>query len=339
MSRGQLTTALSHLRRLAGAEAEGPSDRLLLERFAAVRDETAFADLVRRHGPMVLCTCRRLLRHEQDAEEAFQATFLVLARKAAAPGWGASVGPWLYEVAYRLAREARRRAARRRERERRAAVPEARPGADASLGELAGVLDEELHRLPGTYRRPLLLCYLEGQTRDEAARCLGWSLRTLERRLGRGRELLRGRLARRGVTLSAALLAAGLARPAGALSPLLPTATARAAAAFAAGQGGAAPGAAALARAALRGLAAFRLKVAAVLAVVGLALSGGVAAYRAPELAPPEVAAAPDRAALKRPAPADLYGDPLPPGALARLGTVRFRHGNWAMSVAWSPDG
>jgi RNA polymerase sigma factor (sigma-70 family) len=338
MSRGQLTTALRHLRRLAGEEAEGPSDGQLLHRFAAERDEGAFAALVRRHGAMVLGACRRVLRHEQDAEDAFQAAFLTLARKAAGGRWGASVGPWLYEVAYRLAREVRRRAVRRRERERRAAVPEARPGPGASLGELASVVDEELHRLPGPYRRPLLLCCLEGRTRDEAARQLGWSLRTLERRLARGRELLRGRLGRRGLTLSAALVAAGLARPAEAMSPLLPATTARAASAFVAGQGGVSPAAAALAREGLRGLTAFRLKVAVALAAVvgGLALGAGAFPHQAPAERPPP---APPSGAAERPGRTDLYGDPLPPGALARLGTVRFRHANWAMSVAWSPDG
>jgi RNA polymerase sigma factor (sigma-70 family) len=339
MSRGSLTTALRHLRRLAAAEGEGPPDRLLLQRFAAGRDEAAFADLVRRHGPMVLGTCRRLLRHEQDAEDAFQATWLVLARQAGDAGWGNSVGPWLYEVAYRLARAARRQAARRRERERLAAVPEARPAPDTSLSDLAGVVDEELHHLPRAYRQPLLMCCLEGRTRDETARCLGWSLRTLERRLARGRELLRSRLARRGVTLSAALLAAGLARPAGALSPRLPEATARAAAAFVVGRGGASPAAAALAGEALRGLTAFRLKAAVALAVLlgGLALGSGALGGRAPDERPP--AAPPATQAARQTARTDLYGDPLPPGAMARLGTVRFRHAGWAMSVAWSPDG
>ncbi len=338
MSRGQLTTALRHLRRLAGERPDGPSDAELLRRFAAERDEGAFADLVRRHGPTVLGACRRVLRQEQDAEDASQAAFLVLARKAAAGRWGASVGPWLYEVAYRLARELRRRAIRRQQRERRAAVPEARPGPGASLGELASVVDEELHRLPALYRRPLLLCCLEGRTRDDAARQLGWSLRTLERRLARGRELLRGRLARRGLTLSAALLAAGLARPAGAMSPVRPAATARAAAAFVAGQEGVPPAAAALAREALRGLAAPRLKAAVALAALlgGLVLGAGAFTRQRPAAAPP---AAPPSGTAERPGRLDRYGDPLPPGALARLGTVRFRHANWAMSVVWSPDG
>jgi RNA polymerase sigma factor (sigma-70 family) len=339
MSRGQLTAALSHLRRLTEAEAEGPPDQVLLERFAAGRDEAAFADLVRRHGSMVLGACRRVLRHEQDAEDAFQATFLTLARKAGGAGWGASVAPWLYEVAYRLACEARRQAARRRERERLAAVPEARPAPDSCLSELAGVVDEELHRLPAPYRRPLLLCCLEGRTRDEAARRLGWSLRTLERRLARGRELLRSRLARRGLTLSAALLAAGLARPAGAMSPLLPAATARAAAAFTAGQGGASPAAVALARAALRGLTAFRMKAAAALAVLlgGLALGAVALGGRAPAGRPP--AAPPSTETAERPARTDLHGDPLPPGAMARLGTVRFRHQDFVTHAVFSRDG
>jgi RNA polymerase sigma factor (sigma-70 family) len=337
MPRSPFDTALRHLRRHAGAEER--TDRQLLQRFAAECDEVAFADLVRRHGPMVLAACRRVLRQEQDAEDAFQATFLTLARKAAGLHWGDSVGPWLYEVAYKVACVARRQAVRRRERERRAAVPEARPGPDTSLGDLAATVDEELHRLPAPFRQALLLCCLEGRTRDEAAHGLGWSLRTLERRLARGRDLLRARLARRGVTLSASLLAVGLARPAEAMSPLLPAKTACAAAAFAAGQEGAAPGAATLAQAALRGMTAFRLKAAAVLALAlgGLVLGAGALAYQGP--APPPEVPPPETATGPRPAPADLYGDPLPPGALARIGTVRFRHPQWAVSVAWSPDG
>src|SRR5207245_3650142 len=151
------------------------------------------------------------LHHTQDAEDVFQATFLVLARKAGSVRWRPSVGNWLYEVAYRLASEAKGKAARRRVHEQRAAkVIKPEPASEAVWGELCAVLDEELRRLPMRFRTPLLLCYLQGRTRDQAARELGWSLRTLDRRLERGREQLRIRLTRRGVTLSAALLATGL---------------------------------------------------------------------------------------------------------------------------------
>src|SRR5919201_3446437 len=120
MPRGQLTSVLRHIRRLAGRPADGCwTDRQLLRRFAAEKDEAAFALLVERHGPMVLSVCRRILRHQQDAEDAFQATFLVLAQKAGAVAWRESAGGWLYEVAQRVAHGARRAAARRHGHERR----------------------------------------------------------------------------------------------------------------------------------------------------------------------------------------------------------------------------
>jgi RNA polymerase sigma factor (sigma-70 family) len=192
----------------------------LLERFAARRDEGAFTALLKRHGPMVLGVCRRVLRHEQDAEDAFQATFLVLARNAGSRAWRVSVGPWLYAVALRVALKARTLAARRRARHTEmVGEVAANPAGESPGHELRPILDEELNRLPEKYRTPLVLCYLEGKTNEEAARLLGRPVGTVWYQLSRGRELLRGRLSRRGVGLSAAALGAVIARNATAAVP------------------------------------------------------------------------------------------------------------------------
>jgi RNA polymerase sigma-70 factor (ECF subfamily) len=214
------------------------TDRQLLERFVTRRDGAAFAALAQRHGPRVLAVCRRTLRHEQDAEDVFQATFLVLARKAAVIPWQESVSRWLSAVAYRLALHARGGAARRRRRERpaRAVRPEtppadrggheppadpggewdslpekyhpcAEPLAEVARRELRRVLDDELRRLPEKYRAPVVLCYLEGKTNEEAARELGWPTGSMSRRLARARALLRQRLTRRGLALATVVLA------------------------------------------------------------------------------------------------------------------------------------
>jgi RNA polymerase sigma factor (sigma-70 family) len=197
---------LDYLRRAGAAAAPGPSaDGALVERFLGARDEAAFAELVRRHGPMVLGVCRRLLRDGPDAEDAFQATFLVLARKTGSIHKQASVGSWLYGVARRVALKARAEAARRRRHDPRAPAAAPDPAAEAARAELRRLLDEELARLPDKYRAPLVLCYLEGKTNEEAARELGWTKGTVSGRLARARDLLRGRVVRRGLALSAAL--------------------------------------------------------------------------------------------------------------------------------------
>jgi RNA polymerase sigma factor (sigma-70 family) len=184
------------------------TDRQLLERFRAQRDEAAFALLVRRHGPMVLGVCRRVQRHEQEAEDAFQAAFLILARKAGTIRQ-TDVGGFLYRVAYHLAVRARGHAARRRERDRRGeAMSVTDPLADVTWREVRSVVDEELQRLPEGLRSALVLCYLEGRTHEEAARLLDWSKGTLRRRLSQGRELLRVRLLARGLAPVTALTTA-----------------------------------------------------------------------------------------------------------------------------------
>jgi RNA polymerase sigma factor (sigma-70 family) len=211
MSGTGVEVVLAQLRgRAAADEAREVPDRQLLERFTAGRDEAAFAALVGRHGPLVWGVCRRVLGEGPDAEDAFQAAFVVLARKAGSVGRTGALGGFLHRVAYHAALKARARSADRMRHERKAAVHSAPdPLTDVTGRELLAVLDEELARLPERYRVPLVLCHLEGKTCDEAARHLGWSVRTLKRRLTQGRGRLRTRLTRRGLAVPAALLAAG----------------------------------------------------------------------------------------------------------------------------------
>jgi RNA polymerase sigma factor (sigma-70 family) len=188
MARHPLRTVLDHLRRLHDvAAAAQRSDRELLRSFATNNDQDAFAVVVTRHAPLVWGVCRRILGHHQDAEDAFQATFLILARRAGSVRWQTSVGGWLHTVAQRLAVRARKQAQQRRIHECEASRT---PPGDASLLELAAVVDEELCRLPAKYREPLLLHYLEGATTEAAARQLGLSRSAFYNRLTRGRELL-----------------------------------------------------------------------------------------------------------------------------------------------------
>jgi RNA polymerase sigma factor (sigma-70 family) len=218
-------------------EADTRPDRQLLHQFLHHGDEAAFAVLVYRHGPMVAGVCRRILGDAHDADDAFQATFLVLLRKARATAWSERLGPWLYGVAFRTAQKARFLRARRRAVERPADDRTPEPAtAVPPASEWLDLLDEELLALPAKYRLPLLLCELRGVRRREAARELGLAEGTLSSRLARGRQLLRRRLVRRGVTLSAAAVLGGLAAQApAAVAPPLVAATVRSAAAVAAG--------------------------------------------------------------------------------------------------------
>jgi RNA polymerase sigma factor (sigma-70 family) len=213
------TSAL--LKAIQTAQAGGVSDADLLRRFSDGNDQAAFAALLRRHGGMVLGVCRRVLPNQQDAEDAFQATFLILARKARRHNrWQASVANWLYATARKVSRNARVAAQRRARREARAAVPEAVQPVDAMSGrELLAALDEELDRLPPRYREPLILCYLEGLTRDEAAVRLGVPAGTIKIQLERGRKRLGAALMGRGCALGAGLLTLAATSPAGASQP------------------------------------------------------------------------------------------------------------------------
>jgi serpin B len=220
MPHSALALILRHLRRVAHPPgADGPSDGQLLERFAGQRDEKAFETLLQRHGAMVWNVCRRVLANCSDADDAFQATFLVLVRKASSIARRDSVASWLHGVAYRVALDARASAARRRVHERQsAAMVVEEPPADTTWAEVRQILDEELCRLPEKYRAPLVLCYLEGKTNDEAAGQLGWTRGTIAGRLSRARDLLRGRLTRRGLTLTSAGLGAVLTEQAASAS-------------------------------------------------------------------------------------------------------------------------
>jgi len=203
---------ISFLRRIHCTEAlAGAPDEELLEQFVAHRDDAAFTVLLRRHGPMVWGVCRRLVADRQDAEDCFQATFLVLSRKAASIGRGKLLANWLFGVARRAALNARAMRARRAEHEQLCEYPPDARGTTPTLwDDVRSVLDEELAKLPRKYRLPLLLCGLEGMTHAEAGKHLGWPTGTVAGRSSRGRELLRTRLMRRGILAPAAALSAWL---------------------------------------------------------------------------------------------------------------------------------
>jgi RNA polymerase sigma factor (sigma-70 family) len=196
-----LAVVLQGLRHLLRTEVCADSDGQLLDRFVKSRDETAFTALLSRHGAMVWGVCRRVVGHEQDAEDAFQATFLVLARRARDLDRRHSVAGWLHTVAYHTALRARGISARRQQCERPLDQEPLSPQPTAEH-DLRPVLEEELHRLPTRYRVPLVLCYLEGKTNEEAAQQLRCPIGTVKGRLSRAREMLRARLVRRGIALS-----------------------------------------------------------------------------------------------------------------------------------------
>jgi RNA polymerase sigma factor (sigma-70 family) len=216
----------------------GSTDGQLVRAFVAARDEAAFAELVRRHGPMVLATCRRVLHPDAHAaDDAFQAAFLVLATKADAVRPPDRVGAWLYGVAVRVSRRARTWVRKLPTADQAAldGLPAA-PGPDPDAGDLRSVIDGVLAGLPAKYRAPIVLCDLEGRSRSDAAAALGWTEGTLSGRLARARGLLADRLARRGVVLSAVGLAMTVATPLVAdMPPYLAAAVLRTAALVAAG--------------------------------------------------------------------------------------------------------
>jgi RNA polymerase sigma factor (sigma-70 family) len=228
---------LQWLRMLASVGGQTRPDHELVSRFVEAGDQTAFTLLVQRHGPMVYGVCQRLLDQAQDAEDAFQATFLVFARKASSIRSQASVGCWLYGVASRVAVKLRRKNVRQRSHEKVLIDPPEVAAEEVSWSDVRAVLDEELAKLPERLRLPVVLCCLDGKTRDEAAQELGLNESTLRGRLERGRDQLRIRLTSRGVTLSAALLASLLTQNAASALPApLLASTVTAALAIAAGK-------------------------------------------------------------------------------------------------------
>ncbi len=252
------------------------TDGQLLERFASDPGEAAelaFAALVERHGPMVLRVCRGVLGDGPDAEDAFQATFLVLVGKARALWVRDSLGPWLHQVAYRTASCARANASRRRRHERLAAAPAGahRPGVG---DELARALHEEVDRLPGRYRAAVVLCDLEGRTHEQAARHLGWPIGTVKSRLTRGRDRLRDRLSRRGLAPGSGLALAASGFEAS-ISPALVDSAAGAASRFLAGRAFAGGFAASLAHEVIRSMSIIQWsRSSAVVLAFGATVSG-----------------------------------------------------------------
>jgi RNA polymerase sigma factor (sigma-70 family) len=329
---GSSRTLLSYLHRLATPTL---ADATLLARWRDQRDQDAFALLMARHGPMVLGVCRRILGDVQDAEDVFQATFLVLARKAAKLHRPEALASFLYGVAVRLAHKARAAAKRRKMVQPSAEVPEPvdpRPQPlDVLTGrELLALFDAEIARLPETYRLPLLLCLLQGRTVEEAAQQLGCSIGSLRGRLERGREQLRRRLSRRGLGLSvgAVALLAPAVVPEKLLAESLRHLSGPVPAAVSALAGGTMP--------------AVNLKILglalALVTAVGLGAGLSLRSTPSPQTPVASVPAAPQTQGKAEPR-RDLHGDPLPEGALVRLGTVRFRHPGGCNAVALSPDG
>jgi RNA polymerase sigma factor (sigma-70 family) len=216
MATSSIGSVFQRLRYTLCLHEHAPQDALLLKQFIEHRDEAAFAALVRRHGSMVMGVCRRLLHDQHDAEDAFQATFLILVRKAASIAKRELVANWLYGVAHKTALKARAINMRRRAKEKQVAeMPDLVVGECTVAGEqLLALLDQELSRLPKKYRVPILLCDLEGKTRRQAAALLDCPEGSLSSRLARGRAMLAGRLTRHGVAVSAGALAAALAQQA-----------------------------------------------------------------------------------------------------------------------------
>jgi RNA polymerase sigma factor (sigma-70 family) len=300
MAQKPLAAVLRRLRHLVGGrEAQAESDGQLLERFAAAHDEAAFGELMRRHGPLVLSVCRRILHDSNDVDDAFQATFVVLVRRAAGLRQEGSLASWLYGVAYRVALKARSQSARRRSREQQAepmALQEfsneangaGEPISQVACRELRAVLDDEVNRLPEKYRAPLVLCYLQGKTNEQAAEELGWPSGSMSTRLTRARELLRQRLSGRGVALSAGAFTTALGAQAatGAVPATLQNTTLHAVGVLIAGSAAVealSAEVAALADSVLQGMAAAKLRftVAVVLALAVVGSGAGVLTYRA----------------------------------------------------------
>jgi RNA polymerase sigma factor (sigma-70 family) len=357
MAGRQVATVIRELLgRIAGNNGPGLSDDTLLQRFITQADEAAFETLMWRHGPMVWATCRRILAGSHDAEDAFQGTFLVLFRKARSVRKRVSVGSWLYKVAYRLCLHAQAQSARQPR--RAGAAPEAGAYDDDPdpLGqEFLPILDEELNRLPEKHRAVLVLHYLEGKKVEQVAHELGLARGTVASRLARAKTILRSRLAGRGVALTTGPVAGVLSvRAEAAVVPdTVIHNTLQAAKLFTGGvtvAGHVATRAICLAEAALQPRLVIKAKVAALLVLAGLLAAGtGVVAYQIPagrqpgagqrEALVPGQPAEEAKSGVQEHRRVDLTGDPLPEGAIARMGSVRFRHGASVSSVAFLNGG
>jgi RNA polymerase sigma factor (sigma-70 family) len=327
------------------------SDAELLDQFIHLQDEAAFSALLHRHGPLVLAVARRILPSNEDAEDVFQATFLLLARRAKAIRRQESLACWLHGVARRLAVRARLQARRRVAEERRAGCDRARADLPrTSWHQLEAVLDDALAGLPARYRVPLIECYLRGKTQEEVARDLDRPVGTVRSWVARGRALLRTRLARRGVSLSAAglgtvLLANAVRGDSPFTPPRLRECTLRAAKALASGQAATdlvSSSVATLVVGAgrvrhLPRYAGLFLAFAFAVVTAGAGLTYCQSLGSANQGTKPDSKVAQDSKQAER--RVDVHGDALPEQALARLGTVRFRPGDFAASLAFTRDG
>jgi len=313
------------IREAAPRASSAPADTDLLHKYATERDETAFTELVRRNGPLVLRTCRHVLG-EAHADDAFQTVFLLLARSAGHLARAGSLAGWLHTAAVRISHRARRGEERRRKREMARRTP---AGADdLTWKEVREVLDAEIATLPERYRLPLVLCYLQELTHGEAARQIGCPVGVLRGRLDRGRERLRRRLARYGLPLAAPVLAVGVTPP---VSAALAARTVRAVMTSA----GSVPSV-------LGGLACicvpWRMALfVPVIATLAFVLAAAGQPNNAPPASTPPVPK--DPITVAREPTTDTLGDPLPPGAVARLGSARFHHGNNLSRVVVGADG
>jgi RNA polymerase sigma factor (sigma-70 family) len=336
-------TLLRQLRRSAARPTADLTDGQLLEQFLVRHDELAFDVLVRRHGRMVLGVCQRVLRNRHDAEDAFQATFLVLVRKASSIVPRHNVANWLFGVAYRTALKARVLMARRADNERRMRQAAQATREEKVWQDLLPLLDQELERLPENYRATIILCDLEGKTRKEAAQQLGCPEGTVAGRLARGRVLLARRLARHGVAVPGGLLAVLLAERTAAVGLPAPLVAVTVRAAHALATGTLATGAisttvATLSQGVIRTMLLSKLKVALTLVLAACLGASGAGLFLSRVLA--EAPAARQAAAPPAPVPppagepgqpakqAGTPGEALPPGAAARLGSSRLRHGD-----------
>ncbi|HKB42046.1 MAG TPA: sigma-70 family RNA polymerase sigma factor, partial [Gemmataceae bacterium] len=337
MATARPETIVRHVRQMMlPAQTQTLSDSQLLEHFQASRDEAAFAALMQRHSGLVWIICRRVLGHTQDAEDAFQATFLALSRQGGVIRKSEAVASWLHGTAYRVAMRAKRDASRRRLHEGRARPASGKTnGCDEAWRELQAALDEEVQRLPQRQHAVFVLRVLQGKSQEEAATCLGWKPGTISGTLARARQLLRARLARRGIELSALLAGLALTGQPTQAAATLAAGTLR----LALGQAAVPLPVASLLKGVINAMFSTKRKALTAL-LLALVLSGAALAWRSAPPRPLE----PLRAAADRPqgqvkAATDAQGDPLPPGAVGRLGTVRFRHASCVRAFALSPNG
>jgi RNA polymerase sigma factor (sigma-70 family) len=344
MGRNPAEVAVARIRTLVSTQqAKGQSDGELLRAYALENDQAAFGVLVKRHGPLVFGVCKRVLHHEQDSQDSFQAVFIVLAKKAASLRKHHSLAGWLHQVGHRVALAARRAAIRRRRHESEAKIMEpANPAWQAAWREVQALLDEEIQRLPQKYREPFVLCCLENLSCAQAALRLGVKEGTVWSRLAEARKRLQARLTLRGVALSTVLGAFAIAPGQAAANLPVGLAAMTVSVASASGKCTLSKGlvskqVAALVRGVTTGGLVANAKVGVMLTLMVSALAGVAGMYVSQDTpSAAQVNTTLSKGLVELPA---LHVDQLPAGALARAGTLAFRHGSAVNQVVFSPDG